>query len=149
MRPIKGTVQENETNTNVSAIKNIPEKLFKPAFESTLFVHDAGNVISKAPRKDIPKMRNKIKTKILKMALLDIWYKVLGPKISVIKKPSIVNMAMIETEYNVAFFIPCALVLLLFKKKETVTGNIAYRHGCSTAANPHRNPSRKVPSKLL
>ena len=56
-----------------------------------------------------------------------------------------VKMATIETEYNVAFFIPWALVLLLFKKKETVTGNIAYKHGCSTEINPQRNPSRKVP----
>lgn len=60
-----------------------------------------------------------------------------------------VNIAMIEMEYNVAFFIPWALVLLLFKKKETVTGNMAYRHGCSTEINPHRKPSRKVFSNDL
>ena len=56
-----------------------------------------------------------------------------------------VNIRIIETEYIVAFFIPCALVLLLFKKKETVTGNMAYRQGCNTEINPQRKPSRKVP----
>ncbi len=55
-----------------------------------------------------------------------------------------VNMATIEIEYSVAFFIPFALVLLRFKKNETVTGNIAYRHGCNTEINPQRKPSRKV-----
>ena len=63
---------EKDTSTNVSAIKNIPEKLFKLALESTLFVHDEGNVISNAPRKEIPKKANNKKTKILKMALLEI-----------------------------------------------------------------------------
>lgn len=70
--PIKGAVHEKETSTNVNAIKKIPEKLFKPALESTLFVQAAGNVISKAPRKEMPKTRNNTKTKILKTALLDI-----------------------------------------------------------------------------
>jgi hypothetical protein len=37
--------------------------------------------------------------------------------------------------------------LLLFKKNETVTGNIAYKHGCSTEINPQRNPSKKVFNK--
>ena len=104
--PIKGAVQENETNTNVSAIKNIPEKLLRLALESALFVHEAGNVISNAPRKEIPKKRNNKKTKILKMALLEIWYKVSFPNAMVSSKPSSVNITTIETEYNVAFFIP-------------------------------------------
>src|SRR5687767_11299169 len=40
--PMNGAVHENETNTSVSAIKNIPEKLLVFAFESALFVHLAG-----------------------------------------------------------------------------------------------------------
>ena len=59
--------------------------------------------------------------------------------------PRMVKMATIETEYMVAFLIPCARELLLFKKKDTVTGNIAYKQGCNTDINPHRNPSRNVP----
>ena len=42
---------------------------------------------------------------------------------------------------------PCILVLLRFKKKLTVTGNIAYRQGCKTEMLPHRKPSRKVDNK--
>ena len=44
---------------------------------------------------------------------------------------------------------PWALLLFLFKKKETVTGNMAYRQGCSTEMNPQRNPSIKVPGRDL
>jgi len=80
----------------------------------------------------------------LKTALVDIWYKVSFPKIKVRKKANAVKMATIEKEYNVAFFIPCARDWLRFKKKVTVTGNIAYRHGCNTDINPHLNPSRNV-----
>lgn len=147
--PIKGAVHENDTSTSVSAIKKIPEKLFVPAFESTLLVHEEGNVISNAPKKDIPKTMNSINTKMLNAALVDIWYNVSFPKIKVRKNANAVNMAMIENEYSVAFFIPCARDWLRFKKKVTVTGNIAYRHGCNTDINPHLNPSRKVCDKVL
>ena len=58
--------------------------------------------------------------------------------------PSRVNMVTIEREYNVAFFIPCILVWLRFKKKLTVTGNIAYKQGCKTEMTPQRRPSRNV-----
>jgi hypothetical protein len=69
---MKGAVHENETNTNVSAIKKIPEKLLMFAFESALFVHEDGRVISKAPRNEIPNIINNAKTKRLKIALLEI-----------------------------------------------------------------------------
>jgi len=147
--PIKGAVHENDTNTNVRAIKKIPEKLLVLAFESTLLVQEEGNVISNAPKKDIPKTMNNKNTKILNAALVDIWYKVSFPKINVRKKANAVNIATIEKEYNVAFFIPCARDWLRFKKKVTVTGNIAYRHGCNTDINPHLNPSRKVCDKVF
>ena len=39
--------------------------------------------------------------------------------------------------------------MLLFKKNETVTGNITYKQGCSTDMNPQRKPSRNVPIKDL
>lgn len=147
--PINGAVQEKETNTNVSAIKNIPEKLCEFAFASTLLVQEEGKVISKAPKKEIPKTMNSKKTKMLKAALVEIRYNVSLPKMSVRKKANAVNMATIEIEYKVAFFIPWALVRLLFKKKVTVTGNIAYRHGCSTEINPQRIPSIKVWLRVL
>jgi len=64
-------------------------------------------------------------------------------------KPRMVNIAMMENEYRLAFFIPCALVWLRFKKKLTVTGNIAYRQGCNTEIKPHLKPSIKVPTNVL
>ena len=123
--PIKGAVHENDTSTNVKAIKKIPEKLLRLALESTLLVNAEGTVISKAPRNEIPNKANSAKTKRLKIALLEIWYNVLLPNIIVNNKPKIVNIAMIEAEYKIAFFTPCARVWLRFKKKLTVTGNIA------------------------
>ena len=94
-----------------------------------MFVHDDGRVISNAPRKDIPNMTNKTKTNKLNIALVDNWYSVSLPKIIVTKRPSNVKIAIIEIEYRVAFFIPWARVLLLLRKKLTVTGNMAYKHG--------------------
>jgi hypothetical protein len=108
--PIKGAVHENDTSTNVRAIKKIPEKLLRLALESTLLVNAEGTVISNAPRNEIPNKTNNPKTKRLKIALLEIWYRVLLPKIIVSNKPKMVNIAMIETEYKIAFFTPCALV---------------------------------------
>jgi hypothetical protein len=106
---MKGAVHEKETNTKVRAIKKIPERLLVFDLESTLFVQAAGNVISNAPKNDIPKIMNKTNTKILNTALVDIWYKVFLPKSKVSAIAKTVNIAMIENEYNVAFFIPCDL----------------------------------------
>ena len=80
---MKGAVHEKDTNTSVSAIKKIPEKLLWLAFESTLFVQEAGSVISNAPKNDTPKTMNNRNTKILNTALVEIWYKVFFPKINV------------------------------------------------------------------
>lgn len=142
--PIKAAVHENETKTKVSAIKKIPENELVLAFESILLVHVDGNVISKAPKNEMPKTINKTKTNKLKAALLDIWYKVSFPKRMVNNIPSMVNMATMEKEYKVAFLMPVARELLLLIKKLTVTGNIAYKHGCKTAIKPHLRPSKKV-----
>ena len=45
--PKMGPVQENETITNVNAMKNIPPILPNPLFESALLAMLPGNVISK------------------------------------------------------------------------------------------------------
>ena len=96
--PMKGAVHEKDTSTRVSAIKKMPEKLRVLAFESTLFVQEAGRVISKAPKNDIPKTRNSRNTNILNNALVEIWYNVFFPKIKVSTKAKTVNMPMMETE---------------------------------------------------
>ena len=95
---MKGAVHEKDTSTSVSAIKKIPEKLLVLAFESTLFVHEAGSVISNAPKNDTPKTMNNTNTKILNRALVEIWYKVFFPKINVSTTAKTVNIPIIETE---------------------------------------------------
>ena len=90
-----------------------------------MFVIEEGTVISNAPRKEMPNKVNNAKTKRLKVALLEILYNVLLPKTIVNSKPNKVKMAMMEKEYSNAFFIPWERVLLRFKKKLTVIGNIA------------------------
>ena len=53
--PTIGPVQENDTSTRVSAIKNTPTSPFFPDLPSALFTHDEGRVISNAPKKDAAK----------------------------------------------------------------------------------------------
>jgi hypothetical protein len=86
--PMIGPVQENETNANVNAINKM---LTMPEVDSALLsnpvVHDAGNVNSKAPKKDIANNTNSAKKKRLKNAFVDRLFKALAPKINVIKTP--------------------------------------------------------------
>jgi len=130
-------------------MKKMPEKLWWLAFESILLVHEEGSLISKAPKNDTPNTMNNTNTKILNIALVEILYRVSFPKIRVSTKAKMVNIPTMEIEYIVAFLIPCALDWLRFKKKVTVTGNIAYKHGCSTEKKPQLSPSRKVWVKVL
>jgi len=87
--PIIGPVQEKETNTKVKAINKI---LSKPTVDSDLastFVdHDEGKVSSKAPKNDKAKTTSKTKKNKLKMALVDMLFNALAPKISVINNPN-------------------------------------------------------------
>ncbi|OQB30175.1 MAG: hypothetical protein BWY08_01329 [Bacteroidetes bacterium ADurb.Bin174] len=88
--PIMGPVHENETSTSVKAINKI---LMKPAVESALassFVdHEAGSVISKAPKNDMAKTTSNAKNNKLNTALVDILLSALAPKMSVINIPSV------------------------------------------------------------
>ena len=76
--PKIGPVQENETITNVSAMKNIPPVLPNPLFESALLAILPGNVISKYPKNEIAKMMKMIKKVILSQGLVDILLKISG-----------------------------------------------------------------------
>ena len=96
--PINGAVQEKETSTSVRAMKKIPEMLLVLAFESTLLVQEDGKVISNAPKNEIPKTINSRNTKMLKTALVEIWYNVSFPNINVSAKANTVKIAMIEKE---------------------------------------------------
>src|ERR1700748_495468 len=69
--PTIGPVQENDTITNVSAMKKIPPKLDTLALESVLFVHEDGKVISNAPRNEIPNMINTRKKNMFATQLVE------------------------------------------------------------------------------
>src|SRR5690606_17848895 len=101
-----GPVHEKETNTSVSAMKKIPIKLVAPALLSALFDQELGSVISNAPRKEIPKIKNIRKKTKLATQLVARLFKAVGPKITVIKKPSNVKINIMEVAYKNAFFTP-------------------------------------------
>ena len=93
-----GPVHEKEIRTSVSAIKNIPRKLCMPALVSLFVAHEAGRVISKAPRKEMPNNKNTAKKIRLAIQLVASLFNAAGPKINVIKKPSNVKMIMMDAE---------------------------------------------------
>ena len=96
--PMMGPVHEKETTTRVSAIKKIPIKLPVPALLSALVDQEAGNAISNAPRKEIPNTKKTAKKTRFAIQLVDKLFNAAGPKISVIKNPSNVNMTTIDVE---------------------------------------------------
>src|ERR1043165_3402047 len=78
--PMMPEVQENDTITRVMAMKKMPLKELVPARESVLLVHDEGNVISKAPRKETPNTTKTAKKNKLAIQLEDSLYNAWGPK---------------------------------------------------------------------
>ena len=86
--PIIGPVHENDTRTNVNAINRmLINPAVESAFASSFVVHEAGNVISNAPKNEIAKTTNNAKNNRLKMAFVDKLFSALAPKIRVIKIP--------------------------------------------------------------
>src|SRR5690606_24756682 len=90
--PIIGPVQENDTITKVRAMKKMPLTLLVLALLSAAVLHLAGNSISKAPRKEIPKTRNIKKNIKLASQCVANLLSASGPKISVITNPSKVKI---------------------------------------------------------
>src|SRR5690606_28432024 len=78
--PINGTVQENDNVTEVNAIKNNPKKFWVFALLYRLVAQDEGRLISNAPRKEIPKIRNTRKNAILTIQLVENACSASGPK---------------------------------------------------------------------
>ena len=87
--PIKGPVHEKDTRARVNAIKKI---LITPvvcsAFPSIAFDHLDGNLISNAPKNEIPNTTSKIKNIMLNTALVANSFNFPAPKIAVIAKPN-------------------------------------------------------------
>ena len=85
-----GPVQENETNTRVNAINMIDTKpVVDSALASIFDVHEAGKVISNAPKNDTANTTNIKKKMMLKIALVERAFKAEAPKIPVTKRPRV------------------------------------------------------------
>ena len=93
-----GPVQEKETTTSVNAIKKMPANDPTLALLSVLLAQDEGSVISKAPRNETPNKTNTAKKIRLAIQLVARLFKAAGPKTKVIKKPSRVNIKIIDEE---------------------------------------------------
>ena len=93
-----GPVQEKDTITKVSAMKNMPAKLLMPALLSAFVDQEEGNAISKAPKNDIPNSKKIAKKRRLAIQLVARLFKAAGPNITVMKKPSKVKMIMMDEE---------------------------------------------------
>ena len=81
--PTIGPVHENETIANAKAMNKIPIKPPLSACRSTLFAHELGKTISKAPKKEAAKTTNKTKKIILNQTLVDNAFNASAPKIAV------------------------------------------------------------------
>src|SRR4051794_7132526 len=142
-----GPVQEKETITNVSAIKKIPATLCIPALVSACVDQLDGSVISNAPKKEIPKMKNSAKNTRLAIQLVAKLFNAAGPKISDTRKPTNVKITMMDSEYIKAFLIPWLRVLLRLVKKLTVTGIMEKMQGVNKATRPLPNAEKKITHK--
>jgi hypothetical protein len=91
-------VQLKETTTKTNAIKKIPIKLLVLALVSNLLLHEEGSVISKAPKSEIPNIKNTANTKRLNHILDEITYMVFSLKNMLINKPTTAKIPMIERE---------------------------------------------------
>ena len=87
--PMIGAVQENETRTNVNAIRKmeIMPVVFE-AFESTEFDQLSGSLISNHPKKENANTTNSRKRKMLNTALVESSLSLLGPKMAVTSIPT-------------------------------------------------------------
>ena len=85
--PTMGPVQENETMAKAKAMNKIPTTPPLSACRSTFVAQELGNIISKAPKKEVAKTINKIKKKRLNHTLVDKAFKASAPKIQVTNKP--------------------------------------------------------------
>ena len=76
----------------------MPITLLLSALESIELVQEEGNVISNAPKKEIPKTRNKAKTKMLNAALLAKSFANPAFRVRPNMKPIMAKISMIESE---------------------------------------------------
>ena len=76
----------------------MPPKLVNPALESVLLVHEDGNVISNAPRNEIPNITKMAKKKRLAIQLVERLFNAWAPKVADMITPNTVNIIIIDSE---------------------------------------------------
>ena len=87
--PIIGPVHENDTSTKVNAINNIERNpVVLSAFASIFDDHDAGNVISNAPKNDTANTTRSRKKNMLNIAFVASSFNAAAPKINVTAIPN-------------------------------------------------------------
>ena len=87
--PMMGPVHEKDTSASVNAIRKMDSQPVAASdFWSALLTHEAGSVISKAPKKEAAKTTSSRQKKMLKTALVDSALRALAPKSSVTSSPS-------------------------------------------------------------
>src|SRR5690606_22335030 len=99
---MKAEVQLNETTTNTSAMKKMPQMLEAFALLSSFELQEAGRVISKAPSSEIPKIRKMANTNRLKPTLVDMLYMVVSLNSALIRTPTRAKIPIMDSEYTVA-----------------------------------------------
>ena len=95
--PMIGPVHENDTSTNVKAIKKMlrmPDVV--SALLSMRFVHDEGSTNSNAPKNDTANSTNNAKKMMLNTAFVDKSFSALAPKSPVMSSPMATYIIMIE-----------------------------------------------------
>ena len=85
--PTIGPVHEKDTIAKANAMKRIPTTPPLSACLSTLFAHELGNMISKAPRKETAKTIKSKKKNTLNQGFVDSAFNASAPKMPVIANP--------------------------------------------------------------
>ena len=150
--PITGPVHENETKASVNAMKKTPKSPPLSAFESILLIHEAGKLISNAPKKLTANIANIKKKAILKEILLAIKYIASSLTNELTPKPKATYITIIEIPYMSAWRIPFDLDSAIFVKYVTVIGIIGKTHGVNNAKRPAPKPTtnnHKILSVLI
>ena len=142
--PTIGPVQENETITVVSPMKNDASKPPLSALESAPATHLLGRTISNAPKKDIANRTNREKKSILGIqCVLRVLAKPAPALVRETITPSDEYMSIIDNPKINAFNTALPRFSEAPEKKATVTGIIGKTQGVRIPAKPARREIRK------
>src|SRR5690554_3756494 len=135
--PINGPVQEKETITVVSAMKNAPTSPPFSALESVLLTRLLGSKISNAPKKETAKIKNSKKNSRLGIQCVLNIFPTLGPNSpNVNSAPNREKISTMENPKKSPLRIAFARFSLPCMKKETIIGIIGKTQGVKIAAKP-------------